>query len=79
MYTFSDGHIYYSNNVIKVRYDLIESSGGLNIDEGEAFDQYTDIMSIDNTNCKIKSGTPLDSYDSYKLVYIQKDMKKEQC
>ena len=24
-YTFADGHIYYSNNVIKLRYDLIES------------------------------------------------------
>lgn len=27
-YTFVDGHIYYSNNVIKIRYDLIESPQG---------------------------------------------------
>ena len=24
MYTFVDGHIYYNNNVIKIRYDLID-------------------------------------------------------
>ena len=25
LYTLADGHIYHSNNVIKVRYDLIDS------------------------------------------------------
>ena len=25
LYTLADGHIYFSNNVIKVRYDLINS------------------------------------------------------
>lgn len=24
LYTFVDGHIYYNNNVIKIRYDLLE-------------------------------------------------------
>ena len=25
LYTFVDGHIYYNNNVIKIRYDVIDS------------------------------------------------------
>ena len=25
LYTFSDGHVYYSNNVLKIRYDLVNS------------------------------------------------------
>jgi hypothetical protein len=25
LYTFNDGHIYYNNSVIKIRYDLINS------------------------------------------------------
>lgn len=24
MYTFVDGHIYYNNNVIKIRYDIVQ-------------------------------------------------------
>ena len=26
LYTIVDGHIYYSNNVVKIRYDLIDSN-----------------------------------------------------
>jgi len=40
MYTFSDGHIYYSNNVIKLRYDLIESVNSYNYTEDDIFDFY---------------------------------------
>jgi hypothetical protein len=38
LFTYADGHIYFSNNVIKIRYDLIESNKGLNLDEKEVFD-----------------------------------------
>ena len=27
LYTFVDGHIYYNNNVIKIRYDLFNNKG----------------------------------------------------
>ena len=53
LFTYADGHIYYSNNVIKIRYDLIESSKGLNLDESEVFNHYSDIMYFDNDNQKI--------------------------
>lgn len=33
LYTFVDGHIYYSNNVIKIRYDLISSKMGQKYEE----------------------------------------------
>lgn len=38
LFTYADGHIYFSNNGIKIRYDLIESNKGLNLDEKEVFD-----------------------------------------
>ena len=79
LFTYADGHIYFSNNVIKIRYDLIESNKGLNLDEKEVFDQYSEVVAFEDKNFKIKSGTPLDSYDSYKLVYIFKDERKEKC
>jgi hypothetical protein len=31
LYTFADGHMYYNNNVIKIRYDLILSSNNQNL------------------------------------------------
>ena len=43
-YTFVDGHIYYSNNVIKIRYDLIESQQAEKYTEMQIFDFYDNIF-----------------------------------
>jgi len=46
LFTFVDGHIYYNNNCIKVRYDLIYSikDNPLKYAENEIFDYYFDIF-----------------------------------
>lgn len=47
LYTFVDGHIYYSNNVIKLRYDLIANNKfNITYKENEIFDYYYNIFPI---------------------------------
>ena len=48
MYTFADGHIYYNNNVIKIRYDLLKGKGKIReYGEYQIFDYYTNILELD--------------------------------
>ena len=52
LYTFVDGHIYYNNNVIKIRYDLINQEikegldGNSKYKENEIFDYYFNIFDL---------------------------------
>jgi len=36
-FTFEGGHIYFNNDVIKLRYDIIEKFGGHNLEEKDIF------------------------------------------
>ena len=49
LYNFVDGHIYYGNKVIKIRYDQIKHEGS-EIPENHFFDHYSDILSLKNPN-----------------------------
>ena len=40
LYTFEDGYIYYKNNVIKIRHDLINSAESEKYSENDIFDYY---------------------------------------
>jgi hypothetical protein len=44
MYTFVDGHIYYNNNVIKIRYDILDKPDSQKYTETEIFDSYFNIF-----------------------------------
>ena len=46
LYNFVEGHIYYRNKVIKIRYDLIDKMKGQEIKECQLFDHYSDIISF---------------------------------
>ena len=59
MYTFIDGHIYYNNNVIKIRYDLFNNKG-INYKENELFDYYFNIFDLQPGE-RVKANTPLES------------------
>ena len=48
LYNFTEGHIYYNNKVIKIRYDLIEQRQGALITETEVFDHYDNIFKLPN-------------------------------
>lgn len=82
LYTFSDGHIYYSNNVIKLRYDLIEAVNSYNYNEYDIFDYYEGIFDLENKkenkNLKVLANTPLESIHAHKLAYIISDRRFSQ-
>ena len=44
LYVIIDGHIYYKNKIIKIRYDLIEKKQGMHLSEEEVFDYYDNIF-----------------------------------
>ena len=55
-YQLTNGHIYYNNNVIKLRYDLMSTLSG----EEALFNQYHNILNIDAGET-VKTNSPLDS------------------
>jgi hypothetical protein len=73
LYNFVDGHIYYINKVIKIRYDLIEKPNAGEIKENLLFDYYVDIIRLDNENQYILSGFPLITCAYNKLAYLIKN------
>ena len=47
LYCFVDGHIYYNNEVIKIRYDLLRAAQNFReFEEHEIFDYYDDILKL---------------------------------
>ena len=73
LYSFVDGHIYYGNNVIKVRYDLL-SNNRTNLRENQLFDHYSDIMEVYHDDY-IQSGTPLQCSLYNRLAYLIKNKR----
>jgi len=69
LYNIVDGHIYYSNKCIKIRYDLIEQPNSSKFKENEIFDFYQGIFRL-NPGERILSYCPLDSLHFHKFVYI---------
>jgi len=66
-----DGHIYFNNNVIKIRYELIMSKN--HYSEDQIFNSYNDIFNIDKKNLAIKSKTPFNSLKGHRMAYIVSD------
>ena len=46
LYNFVGGHIYYGNNVIKARYDILKNLRGSEIREDLLFDEYYNILRL---------------------------------
>jgi hypothetical protein len=63
-----DGHIYYNNNVIKIRYDLFNNKG-IHYKENELFDYYFNIFELQKGE-RVRANTPLDSMRSHRFGYI---------
>lgn len=75
LYTLIDGHIYYNNQVIKIRYDLIEHAQGNIYNEEQIFDYYGNIFTLEDGE-KVSANFPMDSRCMNKLVYIIKSPSK---
>jgi hypothetical protein len=70
LYSFVDGHIYYNNDVIKIRYDLLRGGKNVNdLDECEVFDFYQNILQLKGKEF-IRFGTPLAQHVSHRLIYV---------
>ena len=76
LYTFSDGHIYYNKNVIKIRYDLTNSIESFKYTEADIFDWFEDLFDIP-LNFKINSNTPFDSFSGHRFCYFISDQGKK--
>ena len=72
LYTYVNGHIYYNNNAIKIRYDLIGKNGDQNLKENEIFDYYVDIIPL-KEGMRMQSNSPLDSITEHRMVYVNQD------
>lgn len=80
LYNFVGGHIYYGNNVIKCRYDVLKNFKGGDIRENQLFDEYKKILRLKG-NAYIQSGTPLQTCLYNRLAYIirnDRDLKPRQ-
>tara|TARA_B110000285_G_scaffold174888_1_gene196120 strand:+ start:1357 stop:1539 length:183 start_codon:yes stop_codon:yes gene_type:complete len=45
LYNLVGGHIYYNNNVIKIRYDMIDQEDNV-FPENQIFDNYSNVLSL---------------------------------
>ena len=59
-FSLIDGHIYFNNNVIKLRYDLMRVYGHRNDLQNNFFNKYTDVLNL-NEGDSIKTTCPIDS------------------
>ena len=66
-----DGHIYFNNNVIKIRYELILSKN--HYSEDQIFNTYNNIFNIETSHLHIKSTTPFNSLQGHRFAYILSD------
>lgn len=57
LYNLVGGHIYYNNNVIKIRYDMIDESEET-LPENQVFDNYADVLTL-RENDYVQTGTPM--------------------
>ena len=73
LYTLVDGHIYYNNKVIKIRYDLLRQRNLKDLEEHEVFDYYENILGLDQHET-VKTNMPFCSRVHHRLVYLTKNL-----
>ena len=88
-YLFVDGHIYYSNKIIKLRYDILtnQTKSYKTLGEYELFDYYKDILNLgldlseefgDKNILKltISDNMPLSDHLNHRLAYVKSDLDR---
>ena len=79
MFMYSEGHIYYNNDVIKIRYDLLYQSKNIqDMEEYEIFDYYKDIIKINEFE-QVQSQMPIPENKSKRLIYLIKNRALLSC
>lgn len=75
-YTLVDGHIYFRNQVIKMRYELMAEYTVSNFDTSDVFNKYNEVLEL-SANDRVKTKSPLNSIQSHRFAYVilnSKDM-----
>ena len=74
LFTLVDGHMYYNNNVIKIRYDLLLQKNMTDLAEFEVFDFYENILSLDAEE-RVKTMFPICSLASHRFIYMTQNQR----
>jgi hypothetical protein len=75
MYMYNNGHIYYANNCIKIRQDLIGCDENLGLEESEVFDIYENILILDEGD-KTSMLFPLFDFNYNRMFYVLENQKE---
>mmetsp|Transcript_16686 Transcript_16686/g.25715 ORF Transcript_16686/g.25715 Transcript_16686/m.25715 type:complete len:209 (+) Transcript_16686:932-1558(+) len=73
LFTLVDGHFYFGNSVIKLRYDLIERSKTLQLMENQVFDKYEDLLDLKPTE-RVHSKNPIICNENHRQIYFTRNM-----
>ena len=74
LFSFVNGHIYYNNNLIKIRYDLLKKADSIrDFGENDIFNYYDEILPLGIES--VQNGFPLAQNVSQRLIYIIKCQK----
>jgi len=71
-FTFIDGHFYFGNKVIKIRYDLITGQQTRSLNEPQVFDKYDSLIDL-MKNETIQSQTPLLCTHYHRMIYFTRN------
>jgi hypothetical protein len=69
-----NGHMYYNNNIIKIRYDLLRGGAIKEWKEIEIFDYYEDNINLE-TNERVLANMPVSQHDAHRLIFMTKNKK----
>lgn len=75
LYKAAAGHLYFGNNVIKIRYDILKNAKHGGITDSQAYDYLGDIFFNEKSE-KIMATCPEICYTFNKFVYIIKNTEK---
>jgi hypothetical protein len=68
-YQFIDGHIYYNNKVIKIRYDLLNKENIKDMADYEVFDYYDNLFEM-NPGDQFLTDMPIELPGYHRLLYL---------
>jgi len=77
LYTLVDGHFYFGNSVIKVRYDVLEKDLTTTVTEANLFDKYSNLLDLHSSET-VQTKNPLLCIDSRRVLYLTRNFKKLQ-
>lgn len=73
LFKFIDGHIYFNDQIIKIRYDLLKNQkSARDLSEYEVMDYYDDILNL-SSGKKVQIKFPIHIIKARRVIYLIKD------